>query len=243
MLHHFLRANAPELIDRCRIKAAQRRASCPPPLGLEHGIPRFLEQLAEMLAEASAHSVEIRPISQDPASPAESRIRDSAKMHGLELLRHDFSIEQVVHDYGDLCQAITEMAFEKEVLITVREFGVLNIRLDNAIAGAVAEYARQRESSRAEQVAPAAKLAYEMRNLLNTAILAVSAIRAGSVGFGGATAAALDRSLVSARSLADSAITEFDGGPDASDVNPASSSERRQPGHCAPARKSSPSMA
>jgi hypothetical protein len=49
--------------------------------------------------------------------------------------------------------------------------------------------------------------AHEMRNLLNTSILAIAAMKAGSVGFGGATAAALDRSLVGMRRLIDSTLT------------------------------------
>jgi signal transduction histidine kinase len=47
-----------------------------------------------------------------------------------------------------------------------------------------------------------------MRNLLNTAILAASAMKRGSVGLGGATAAALDRSLIAMRSLIDSTLAE-----------------------------------
>ena len=51
-------------------------------------------------------------------------------------------------------------------------------------------------------------VAHEMRNLLNTSILAVSAIKRGSVGFGGATAAALDRSLLGMRTLIDRTLAD-----------------------------------
>lgn len=47
-----------------------------------------------------------------------------------------------------------------------------------------------------------------MRNLLNTTILAISAIKSGSVGFSGATATALDRSLLGMRSLIDRTLAE-----------------------------------
>jgi len=81
-----------------------------------------------------------------------------------------------VHDYGDLCQSITELAEEQRAAITVAEFGELNIRLDNAIAGAVTEFARQREILKTDEDALATNerlgvLAHEMRNLLNTTIL------------------------------------------------------------------------
>lgn len=51
-------------------------------------------------------------------------------------------------------------------------------------------------------------LAHEMRNLLNVAILASAAIKTGSVGFGGATAAALDRSLIGMRELIDRTLAQ-----------------------------------
>jgi signal transduction histidine kinase len=189
MLREFLTANRSELINRCRARVASRRAPRATPAELEHGVPLFLEQLIEML-----------PVEQ------------SAARHGRELLRHEFTIEQVVHDYGDLCQSITELAVEQDAPITVSEFGVLNIKLDNAIAGAVTEYARQREIVRAEGALATSErlglLAHEMRNLLNTTILTVSAIKRGSAGFGGPTAAALDRSLITMRALIDRTLAE-----------------------------------
>jgi signal transduction histidine kinase len=197
MLQDFLRANRSELIERCRAKVAGRRAPRATPRELEHGVPLFLDQLVGML-----------PGGNPGKAMSEAQIQDTATRHGSELLRHDFSIDQVVHDYGDLCQSIVEIAEEQQAPITREEFGVLNIRLDNAIAGAVTEYARERESLRDDESNLATNqrlglLAAEMRNLLNTAIVAISAIKGGNVGFGGATAAALDRSLVGLRGLID----------------------------------------
>ena len=51
-------------------------------------------------------------------------------------------MSQVVHDYGDVCQAITELALERKAPITVKEFHTLNRCLDTAIAEAVTEHAR-----------------------------------------------------------------------------------------------------
>jgi len=141
-------------------------------------------------------------------SRAESQIACDARSHGAELLGHGFTIDQVVHDYGDLCQSITQLAGEKNAPITVNEFGILNSRLDNAIAAAVTEYAIGRDAATVKEGALATNerlgvLAHEMRNLLNTAILALTAIKKGGVGLGGATAAALDRSLIGMRTLID----------------------------------------
>src|SRR5687768_1302948 len=124
MLHEFLKTNRQALIERCRGKASARRAPLATPAELEHGVPLFLDQLTEMLA--TADGAPMRP----PAGgrPAEARLADGATRHGSDLLGHAFTIDQVVHDYGDLCQSITELAGEKSAPITVQEFGILNIR-------------------------------------------------------------------------------------------------------------------
>ena len=213
MLHEFLTANRSELIDRCRTKVAGRRAPRATPAELEHGIPLFLDQLTGMLRNEAPASSESATAGGSNSTAAESQITRSAKSHGSELLGNDFTIDQVVHDYGDLCQSITELAGEQGAPITVHEFGNLNIRLDNAIAAAVTEYSHGREAAVAREGALAMNerlgvLAHEMRNLLNTTILALTAIKKGGVGFGGATAAALDRSLIGMRALIDRTLAE-----------------------------------
>lgn len=208
MLQDFLKTNREELIDRCRLKVAKRSAPRATAAEMENGIPLFLDQLTDMLPAELLDLDKGAAANDESTGPAESQLEASATSHGGELLRHDFTIEQVVHDYGDLCQAITELASEKEVRISVQEFGILNIKLDNAIGAAVTSYSAQRAKVNARQHALAwsqhlGELAHEMRNLLNTAILAVSAIRGGGLGFGGATAAALDRSHIGMRALID----------------------------------------
>src|SRR5688572_2367052 len=132
MLHEFVTTNRLALIERCRGKASARRAPLATPPELEHGVPLFLDQLTEMLGQTDAESLRLVPPAGRPATAGETRLTDGATRHGNELLRHSFTIDQVVHDYGDLCQSITELAAEQAAPITVQEFGVLNIRLDNA---------------------------------------------------------------------------------------------------------------
>ena len=213
MLTDFLKDNRSELIQRCRDKVSTRRAPRATPAELEFGVPLFLDQLTGMLASAAMGAQQLAPKPGSRAAAAEENLQSGARKHGEELLRHDFTIEQVVHDYGDLCQSITELANEKRSPITVQEFGTLNIKLDNAIASAVTGFSRHRDERRADESALATTerlgvLAHEMRNLLNTSILAIAAMKSGSVGFGGATAAALDRSLIGMRSLIDRTLAE-----------------------------------
>jgi len=120
-------------------------------------------------------------------------------------------VEQVVHDYGDLCQAITELAIKESAQITADEFHTLNRCLDNAIASAVTEFGHQRDLTLSEERVRATSealgnFAHEQRNLLNTALLALRAIRAGKAGFAGATAGVLDRSLRGLGDLIDSTL-------------------------------------
>jgi hypothetical protein len=210
MLYDFLKSNRPELIERCRVKVAKRRAPVVTPAELTHGIPLFLDQLTEMLPGGIHAAIDHRPRAAGDRSAAEQQMEESAAQHGKELLRHDFTIEQVVHDYGDLCQAITELATEQKSPIDTREFGVLNNKLDNAIAGAVTEYDRRNRTDDAASQASLSALVHELRNLHNNSIVAITALRHGSVGLSGATGAALDNSMTRMGSLLDRAISLAD---------------------------------
>src|SRR5687767_11963760 len=139
MLHAFLETNRAELIERCRARAARRPAPRPTARQMEHGIPLFLGQLIETLREE--HTVGRHVTSAAGTSPLTS----GAARHGGELLEHGFTVDQVVHDYGDLCQAITDLAFEREAPFEVDEFRTLNRCLDNAIADSVTEFSYQRD--------------------------------------------------------------------------------------------------
>jgi len=213
MLYEFLKSNRPELIERCRVKVAKRRAPVVTPRELTHGIPLFLDQLTEMLPGGAHSEVDHHPRPEGKKSVAEQKMEDSAAAHGKELLRHDFTIEQVVHDYGDLCQAITELASERHAPIGTREFGVLNIKLDNAIAGAVTEFARRSRTDEAASQAGLSALVHELRNLHNNSIIAMTALRHGAVGLSGATSAALDHSMARIGALLDRAISLADARP------------------------------
>jgi signal transduction histidine kinase len=142
-----------------------------------------------------------------------SEMGAAAALHGRELLQRGFTVDQVVHDYGDLCQAITDLAFELKAPIETDEFRTLNRCLDNGIADAVTEYSYQRYSVLASDGAQALNerlgfLAHELRNLLHTAALAFAAIKLGNVGVTGATGAVLERSLIGLRTLVDRSLAD-----------------------------------
>jgi signal transduction histidine kinase len=214
MLHEFLTAHQAELIDRCRSKVALRPA--PQAAGADHGIPIFIDQLIRTLRmEQTNEPMQSRQVS-GPTGGARSDLSEigvTATQHGRELLRRGFTVDQVVHDYGDLCQAVTDLAFEKGATIEIDEFRTLNRCLDNAIADAVAEFSNQHdaliESQHAHDLGEKLGFfAHELRDLIHTATLAVTAMKTGKVGLGGATASLLDRSLIRLRALVDRSLSD-----------------------------------
>jgi hypothetical protein len=211
MLHEFLTANRNELISRCRAKVAKRT---PPseiiPRVVTHGVPLFLQQLVDTLrAEQSPQ--------RSPAEQQATAIGRAAALRGAEMLRIGYTVEQVVHDYGDVCQAVTELAIEKHADIATDEFRTLNRCLDNAIAAAVTAYGEGRDTSNTDQAFDKAEalhgrigsLADEQRRLIEMAIQASAAMKTGNVGMLGATATVLSNALLELRALVDQALPEI----------------------------------
>lgn len=215
MLHEFIAANRDEIIRRCRAKVAGRSIPPPTPAETDHGVPVFLDQLRHALRFGVSMSPEIGL---------------SALQHGHDLLLQGFTVSQVVHDYGDICQAITELAVEMNEPISTDDFRTLNRCLDDAIAGAVTEYGRERNQSdiKGESERGHERLGFfihEMRNLISTATYAFEVLKTGNVGIGGSTGKVLQRSLVAqraliARSLAEIRLTQGVQNPEVFPVAP-----------------------
>ena len=199
MLHEFLTVRHDEIITRTREKLTDRPWPLASTSELENGVSLFLDQVSRAL-ESDAEGT---PVS-------ETAIAASATQHGRELLSMGFNVSQVVHDYGDVCQAITELVIERQALITPREFHLLNRCLDSAIAEAVTEHARVSALARAsEETERSAQLAHEIRDLLNTAVFAFEALKRGTVAINGSTGAVLGRSLMALRDVIASTMSEI----------------------------------
>jgi len=215
MMHDFLSNNRDDLIERCRVKVAHRPARGATVQQLQNGVPLFLDQLIQTLRiEQTAKPMDSRKIS-GPSSgePSSSAIGMSAAQHGRQLLELGFSVDQVVHDYGDLCQAITDLAYERDAPFQIDEFRTLNRCLDNAIADAVTEFSYQRDSASTDKHVEEmnerlGSLAHELRNFLQTATLAFTAAKAGNLGLSGATGSVLERSLGGLRDLIDHSLAQ-----------------------------------
>ena len=142
-------------------------------------------------------------------TPEGSEMGMSATLHGGDLLASGFTISEVVHDYGDLCQAITELATNLRLPISITDFRTLNRCLDDAIASAVTEYARRHDEGVSDaEVRRQGYLVHELRNHLNTASLAFQVVKTGKVGIAGSTFDMLERSLGGLRELINRSVSE-----------------------------------
>jgi signal transduction histidine kinase len=190
MLQDFVAENRLQIISRCKANSSTTLEVRSTDEEFEHGVPLFLSQLERTLRHGR---------------PSVPEVESAGARHGEELLNRGFTVAQVVRDYGGVCQAVTDLAIEKAVEISALEFKTLNLCLDDAIAGAVAEYGQLRENQGVERLG---YFAHELRNLLTTSVLAFQILRSGRVGVSGSTGSALDRSLSRMRSLVDRELTE-----------------------------------
>ena len=197
-LDEFLTDNRAEIITRTRAKVASRSSPKTTSEELEHGVPLFLSQLSATLRDVDKEDDSLGSPASTPA------ISESAAEHGLDLFKHGFTIEQVVHDYGDICQAVTELTGERGATLSIGEFQTLNRCLDNAIAGAVSSWSVGRDQDMKSGASPGkAHVALQTRLLLllDQAQGGLDALRRGNVGINGATGGGLIRSLVEIRAL------------------------------------------
>jgi hypothetical protein len=200
MLEEFITTNRAEIVSRCQAKSAARSHSAVSGDVPNHGVPVFLDQLLDELRNGPS---------------ADLDITKSATQHGHDLLVQGYTVSQVVHDYGDVCQSVTELAVERKASITSDDFRTLNRCLDDAIAGAVTEYGRARDLSSARDAssdsARRGTLARDLLKTLQIAKMALSAIRSGKVGVAGSTGAVLSLGLDTASDLAQRLLGDTPG--------------------------------
>jgi signal transduction histidine kinase len=198
VLHEFILDHHDLIVERARARLRARRSPRPTDVELQNGVPVFLRQLADALR-----------VERPGRSGDHANIVSSAGRHGTDLLGGGLTIAQVVHDYGDICQVITELAIERDALIGAEEFRTLNLCLDDAIASAVTTFAQGREQAiAATGTARLGHLAHELRNHLNNARLSFEMLKRGQVALHGSTGAVFERSLRGLGILIDRSLAE-----------------------------------
>lgn len=197
-LEEFIGEHRDEILGRARARVSVRNAPVATEAELTWGLPSFLDQLGEALRKASSHE-----------AVDHAEITSSAEVHGGQRFQQGLTVGQVVHDYGNLCQVITGLAFEQNAPVSIDEFRTLNLCIDDAIAGAVTAFSHQRERAiTSEGTERLGMLAHEMRNVLNAAMLSFASIKKGIVAPGGSTSAIHDRSLLRLHTLIDRSLAD-----------------------------------
>ena len=180
-LGEFISEHRGDILLRCQEKMALPKSSPPGSNLAEGGIPLFLDHLVNELSDKPTKAVEMSV---------------SALQHGRDLFADGFTVGQLVHNYGGVCQSVTDLAVSTGAIITASDFRTLNRCLDDAIAGAVAAYATQeRVAGDRENI--------QLRNLVYIATTTFDALREGTVGVGGATGDLLARTLTTLGKLVD----------------------------------------
>lgn len=215
-MHRFLANNRVELIARCMANVAHRSSRTATEEQLRTGVPLLIAQLQRtLLAEEAGQAGEL--VTCSGASDGKVQVRSEAGVtaaaHGKQLLELGFSLDQVVHGYGDLCQAAKELAVERDAPFPLGQLRALDRCLDNALADAVRELSVQCDASIASQQAAQVNgrlgvFVHELRHSLETATLAIKALEMGNLPLSGATGGVLKRSHAALKVLVEDALDE-----------------------------------
>ena len=200
-LQALLRIHRSELVTRARSKLVAHAMPGADNEELAQAVAQLVDQLAVELGRTA------RPSQATPGATDE--LTSSATRQGSELLQKGFSLAQVVHYYGDISQAVTELAVELKLPVDPCVLHTLNLCLEEVMAEAVSEYGRLQEQLHWDaEVQRLGGLAHELRNLLTSATLAYDVLRNGQVGIDGSAGMILGRSLKSLRGLIDRSLSE-----------------------------------
>jgi signal transduction histidine kinase len=208
MLHELITIHRDAIIRRARTRAMPGQAT-QSESELESGVADFLTQISEILrAETTATSF----------SPHALGV--SAARHGGNLRALGFTVSQVVHEYGNISEAVAGVAIEQQTSISTEEFRTLNRCLDTAIAQAVTEHGQSTGGLKsAVEVERLGQLTNDIRSMLDTALLAFGILKRGAVAINGSTGLVLGRTLMGLHDLVDSTM---------SDVRMAGNQQRRE---------------
>jgi hypothetical protein len=205
-LQDFIETNHDKLVSMTREKVAKRNVGArPAKLETKHGVHLFLDQLRGALEDEAKRDPSKQAEADPPTNPD---IAKTAALHGHDLLTLGFSVEEVVHDYGVVCQAITELAVDLKAPISVADFHTLNRCLDNAIAAAVTAWNEDPEADHSTTTPPGAARDEKLRRLVAGSLSIFGMLRDGNIGTGGSSAAMLGRHLEQMRDLLDNSKRE-----------------------------------
>ena len=197
MLDTFIDANRYEIVGRC-LRALQRRYPDRADEDLSHGFASFVDEVIIALRENASDS-------SGSAAPGES----NAAEHAIARKRQGFDLSRVIHDYGLVCDSISELLNRCDEQPSAREFQILNRCIDEAVSQAAeAFWSETHEEDEQEKAQRLGFLAHEIRNAVSSANMAFNLIRHGRVAADGRTADVVERGLARISKLVDRTLAE-----------------------------------
>ncbi|MEO6950401.1 MAG: HAMP domain-containing sensor histidine kinase [Polyangia bacterium] len=205
MLYEFLTEHRLDIIARSKGRIMASVTPTPTKAELSEGVPVFLAQMENILRRNEG----AEPLTAKSSATEHKELDASAAQYGRQLLALGFSMSQVVHSYGAVCQVITGLLDELGVAVSAREYQAFNLCLDDALAAAVTSYeAAHADTIDQKEVAHLGFLAHELRNALHVAVTVTSLIATGEVGYGSRTAGMLEGAHARMRELIDRSLAE-----------------------------------
>jgi signal transduction histidine kinase len=215
-MYTFLINNRDEILNRSRENITLRLGQTAIPEYLVDAIPLFLGQL-ERTFLADETTGEARGAQGGLTRAAgETKVADMSFSRAVcdeKLTALSFTVDHVVHDYGDVCRAVTDLAVEHEIPFAVKEFRILNGCLDSAIANAMTVFSFEHDAAvETERTAEVNRrlgyLMHEVRNALGIATMAALAMEARNLTIKSATGVVLTRSLATLTALTNRTLEE-----------------------------------
>jgi signal transduction histidine kinase len=112
------------------------------------------------------------------------------------------NIGLIAYGIGAISDAVGHLGAEQDRVFHAREYQIFNQSLDETVAGAIEEFARQeRAEVRLEESKRTGYIAHELRNALSTARLAYSTLKRGTAGINSNTGDLLGRGLLAVENL------------------------------------------
>jgi signal transduction histidine kinase len=194
MLAQFIREHRDQVVEiaRGRLLALAPERAAPDPSYL----PALIDDL-------------VADLESGRAGHESSNMAAEAHGHGRSRQQGGVNVHFLPHDYGVVCDAISEMAIRTKTTVDASDWQALNRAIDVGIANAIASYEDARLGhERRTSAAAVGSFAHELRNSLGAATLAFEAVKRGRVGTDSRTADIVARNLSRAARLTSNLLVE-----------------------------------